>query len=83
MRYAMTLALLLFTPGCMKGYINAENTHDAVVLVCDRHDALLQEHPPLRGDGSVDTAKLESQLRTSAMVRRVYDEALKETADGE
>lgn len=81
MKHILLAALLVLTPGCMRGYISAENTHDSVVIVLDRHDKLLNENPPRTASGTVDEPKLASQLRSSAMIRAVYDEALKETQD--
>jgi hypothetical protein len=77
MRYAVALFLALSSVGCHKGCIDAEATNDAVQIVLDRHDRLLTANPPRREDGSVDTAKLESELRTSDMLRVVYAEAQK------
>lgn len=69
MRYVLSVALLL--TGCHKGYINAANTHDAVEIVLERHDAYV------RADGTLDDAHRASYLRTSELIRRAYVEAEK------
>lgn len=71
MRHFM-LALVVLVSGCHKGYVSAENTHEAVEIVLERHDAYVAADP------SLDDAKRASYLRTSELLRTAYAEARKD-----
>lgn len=68
-------AMLLVSQGCHKGCIDAQATYPAEEILLDRHDAYVAADPDL------DEPHRASALRTSALMREVYAEAMRPSPD--
>lgn len=70
MKKLLTAAILVLVVGCSTpGKIKVDAIDDLVTAICDRHDKYVS------ADSALDPAKKESELRSSALLRKVCAEA--------
>ena len=77
-KITVVLFCVAFLMGCAKGMIRAEAIDGTLRGLCDRHDSYVVK------DDTLSSAQKETNLRDSALLRKVLDEAQKtEEADSE
>lgn len=66
--------LPLFVASCCKGHIRADSIDGLIDRVTERHDRFIKGEPTT---ADKDPAKKDSHLRSSELLRKVVDEAIK------